>query len=55
MRGLKQKYRVKYKLDDEHKIEYSLKTLQAELYASGFKLKNVEIKWGEIYVSAYKT
>jgi ubiquinone/menaquinone biosynthesis C-methylase UbiE len=52
--GLKKKYGISYKLDEEHKIEYKVDNLLSELTRAGLNFKDIEIKWGEIYVSAYK-
>lgn len=52
--GLKKRHGINYKLDEEHKIEYTLDNLLSEIAKAGLIYKNIEIKWGEIYVSAYK-
>jgi 2-polyprenyl-3-methyl-5-hydroxy-6-metoxy-1,4-benzoquinol methylase len=49
---LKEEVGVEYRLDQTHHIEYTQEDFFSELEAAGLKVKNYEVRWGEIWAEA---
>jgi SAM-dependent methyltransferase len=46
---LKQELGLEWRLDTDHKIEYTLDAFEAEMQTTGLKIHQQEVRWGEIW------
>lgn len=46
---LKKELGVEWRLDPDHKTEYTLESFAAEMAEAGLEIKHLEVRWGEIW------
>lgn len=46
---LKKELGIEWRLDDTHETEYTIESFEDEMQAAGFKIKSLEVHWGEIW------
>jgi hypothetical protein len=46
---LKKELNLDWRLDPEHKTEYTIQSFENEMKESGLSIKSMQIRWGEIW------